>query len=278
MLVIGVFTRAQDVLGACVVGMLIQHPAPTIHLNGIAATKIWGQVRTVSTALMTTALEVLVFKERNLDRWIYKNYSVFYNIRILWLLMQIRQAIVCTLFTQTAFVPYLHHCYWYCLPAIQLQLCCGLYWKVECADEGKLLSSKLPWFAYQQNGLVKFDFPLSTCDSLISKKCQMWHVKVLLLDDKCVVVFSTEFLVSVSTLFLYTWKSFGYLSTFTVCFLQDEITNAFYHEGKKKQGSYFVLDDCWLYLTLKIGSLAAFVNNLYPYLSCSCQWFMYFAR
>lgn len=185
---------------------------------------------------------------------------------------------LCTLFTQTAFVPYLHHCYWYCLPAIQLQLCCGLYWKVECADEGKLLSSKLPWFAYQQNGLVKFDFPLSTCDSLISKKCQMWHVKVLLLDDKCVVVFSTEFLVSVSTLFLYTWKSFGYLSTFTVCFLQDEITNAFYHEGKKKQGSYLVLDDCWLYLTLKIGSLAAFVNNLYPYLSCSCQWFMYFAR
>lgn len=66
-LVIRVFTRAQDVLGACVVGMLIQHPATTLHLNGITATEIRAQVRTVSAALMTTALKVLVFKECNLD-------------------------------------------------------------------------------------------------------------------------------------------------------------------------------------------------------------------
>lgn len=74
-----------------------------------------------------------------------------------------------------AFAPYLPHCYWYCLPPTQQQLCWGLYRNAECADEGKLLSYKLAWFAYQQNGLVKFDFPLSTCDGLISKNCQNWQ-------------------------------------------------------------------------------------------------------
>lgn len=64
---IRVFPGAQDVLVASVVGTLIQHPAATLHLNGVTSVEVRAQVRTVCAALMASALEILILEERNLD-------------------------------------------------------------------------------------------------------------------------------------------------------------------------------------------------------------------
>lgn len=64
---ISVFPGAQDVLVASVVGTLIQHPAATLHLNGVATAEIRAQVRTISAALIASALETLILEECNLD-------------------------------------------------------------------------------------------------------------------------------------------------------------------------------------------------------------------
>jgi len=66
-LVVRVLPGAQHVLVAGVVGTFIQHPAATLHLDGIAAAQIGAQVRTVSTALVASALEVFIFVENNLE-------------------------------------------------------------------------------------------------------------------------------------------------------------------------------------------------------------------
>lgn len=63
---IRVFPGAQDVLVAGVVGTLVQHPAATLHLNGVAAAEVRVQVRAVSVALIALALEILVLEEHNL--------------------------------------------------------------------------------------------------------------------------------------------------------------------------------------------------------------------
>lgn len=67
LLLIRVFPRAQDVLVAREVGTLIQHPAATLHFDGVAAAEVGAQVRAVRAALIAAALEVLIFKEYNLD-------------------------------------------------------------------------------------------------------------------------------------------------------------------------------------------------------------------
>lgn len=129
-----------------------------------------------------------------------------------------------------AFAPYLPHFYWCCLPPTQLQLCCGLYRNAECADEGKLLSSKLADLHISK--MVKFDFPLFTCDDLISKNCQNWDVKLILLNDNCVVVDFCpikDYLFLI--LFLYAVLFFGKQNYIIVyftnrMFAQDEITDS----------------------------------------------------
>lgn len=65
---IRVFPRAQDVLAASIVGELVQHPAATFHLDGVAATEERAQVSAVSAALKASTLEVLVLEKYNLDK------------------------------------------------------------------------------------------------------------------------------------------------------------------------------------------------------------------
>jgi len=65
---IRVFPGAQDVLVARVVGMLVQHPAAALHLDGVATAEVGAQVGSVGAALMAAAFEVLILKECNLDR------------------------------------------------------------------------------------------------------------------------------------------------------------------------------------------------------------------
>lgn len=64
---IRVFPGAQDVLVASVVGTLVQHPAATLHLNGVATAEVRAQVRTVGAALMASALEILILEECDLN-------------------------------------------------------------------------------------------------------------------------------------------------------------------------------------------------------------------
>lgn len=64
---IRVFPGAQDILVAGVVGELVQHPAATLHLNGVAVAEVRAQVRAVSAALIASALEVLILEKYNLD-------------------------------------------------------------------------------------------------------------------------------------------------------------------------------------------------------------------
>lgn len=64
---IRVFPGAQDVLVASVIGTLIQYPAATLHLNGVAAAQVRAQVRAVGAVLIASSLEVLFLEEYNLD-------------------------------------------------------------------------------------------------------------------------------------------------------------------------------------------------------------------
>lgn len=64
---IRVVPGAQDILVASEIGTLIQHPAATFHLNGVAAAEESAQVSAVSAALIALALEVLILEENNLD-------------------------------------------------------------------------------------------------------------------------------------------------------------------------------------------------------------------
>lgn len=65
-LVVRVLPPGQDILVAHVVGPLIHHPGPTLYTDGVAAAQVDVEVRAVTVALITTALEVLVLVEDNL--------------------------------------------------------------------------------------------------------------------------------------------------------------------------------------------------------------------
>lgn len=68
LLVIGVLAGAYDVLVALVVGMLVEDPGAARHTDGVAAGEVGAQVRTVTVALIATALEILLLKECDLER------------------------------------------------------------------------------------------------------------------------------------------------------------------------------------------------------------------
>lgn len=59
-LVVWVFPSGQHILVAGVVGLLIQHPAATVHFDGVAAAEVRVHVRAVCVALIGAALEVPV--------------------------------------------------------------------------------------------------------------------------------------------------------------------------------------------------------------------------
>lgn len=68
LLVIRVLPMAEDVLVASVVGVLVQHPAATLHLDGVAAAEVRAQVRSVAGALVASPLKILILKKHNLSK------------------------------------------------------------------------------------------------------------------------------------------------------------------------------------------------------------------
>lgn len=59
---------AEDVLVASVVGMLKQQPAATLYLNGVAASEVSAQVRSVSGTLVASPLEILILEKYDLRK------------------------------------------------------------------------------------------------------------------------------------------------------------------------------------------------------------------
>lgn len=57
----------QDVLVPGVVWTFVQHPAATLHLDGVAATQVRAKVWAVSAALEALPKEILILEECNLD-------------------------------------------------------------------------------------------------------------------------------------------------------------------------------------------------------------------
>lgn len=66
--VVGVFSRAKNVLVTHVERLLIGHPVPTTDTDGVATVEVPKGVHAVSVALPVTALEVTPFIENNLER------------------------------------------------------------------------------------------------------------------------------------------------------------------------------------------------------------------
>lgn len=66
LLVIRVLPMAENVLVASVVGMLIQQPAATLYLDGVAAAEVSAQVRSVGGALVASTLEILILEKYDL--------------------------------------------------------------------------------------------------------------------------------------------------------------------------------------------------------------------
>ena len=62
-LVVGILASSQEVLVAHVVWPLIDHPATTLHLDGVTVAEMGVQVGTVGVALIGATLEVLVLVE-----------------------------------------------------------------------------------------------------------------------------------------------------------------------------------------------------------------------
>ena len=67
LLVVGVVAPPQEVLGALEVGLLIDHPAATVHADGVAAAEVRLQVGVVAAALIVAALEAPVLVEGDLQ-------------------------------------------------------------------------------------------------------------------------------------------------------------------------------------------------------------------
>ena len=66
LLVVRVVPATQEVLVALVVGALIEHPAATVHTDGVAAAEVGLQVGAVAAALIAAALEAAVLEEGDL--------------------------------------------------------------------------------------------------------------------------------------------------------------------------------------------------------------------
>ena len=62
-----VLAPGQDVLGAHVVGPLVDHPGPTLHPQGVATAQVGVEVQGVAVTLIAAALEVLILIEDNLE-------------------------------------------------------------------------------------------------------------------------------------------------------------------------------------------------------------------
>lgn len=67
-MVVGVFSRAEDVLVTHVERLFIGHPVATADTDGVATVEVPKSVHAVSVALPVTALEVAPFIENNLER------------------------------------------------------------------------------------------------------------------------------------------------------------------------------------------------------------------
>lgn len=65
-MVVRIFSFVQHVLVAREVWFLISQPAATLYTDGVTAVQVRLQLCTVTTALIVTTLEVLLFKEDNL--------------------------------------------------------------------------------------------------------------------------------------------------------------------------------------------------------------------
>ena len=66
-LVVWILSSGQDVLVTGVVGLLIEHPAAALHLDGVAAAEVGVHVRAVGVALIRAALEVSVLVKCDLS-------------------------------------------------------------------------------------------------------------------------------------------------------------------------------------------------------------------
>lgn len=66
-LVVWILSPGQNILVAIVVWFLIQHPAATLHLNGVAAVEVGVHVSAVGFTLMGAALEISVLVENDLN-------------------------------------------------------------------------------------------------------------------------------------------------------------------------------------------------------------------
>lgn len=64
---IRILSPGQNILDTSVVGLLIQQPGPTLHIDGTTALQLGHiQIRMVTTTLVVIALEELVFIENDL--------------------------------------------------------------------------------------------------------------------------------------------------------------------------------------------------------------------
>lgn len=66
-LIVWVLSSGQNILVSGIVGFLIQHPAATLYLDGVAAAKVGVHVRAVSVALIGATLEVSVLIKYDLS-------------------------------------------------------------------------------------------------------------------------------------------------------------------------------------------------------------------
>ena len=66
MLIVGVLASAQEVLVALVIGTLIEHPAPAVYSDGVAAAEVDPQVGAVTDAIVAATLKVSVLVEGDL--------------------------------------------------------------------------------------------------------------------------------------------------------------------------------------------------------------------
>ena len=66
LLVVRIVPATQEVLAACEVGLLIEHPAATVHAHRVAAAEVGLQVGVVGAALIVAALEAAVLIEGDL--------------------------------------------------------------------------------------------------------------------------------------------------------------------------------------------------------------------
>lgn len=73
LLIVRVLASGQNILIPCVVRFLIQHPASTRNLDGVAAAEMGVHVRAVRVTLIGAALEVSVLVKYNLFRRDHRN-------------------------------------------------------------------------------------------------------------------------------------------------------------------------------------------------------------